>query len=51
MHRKYEDINLEDLGNFKSEAMVSQWEKERLFPEGMSFRDTSRRRKLTLHVI
>ncbi|KAG8939341.1 hypothetical protein FRC04_006699 [Tulasnella sp. 424] len=28
MHRKYEARNFEDLSNFKSEAMVSQWEGE-----------------------
>ncbi|KAG8992998.1 hypothetical protein FRB90_000819 [Tulasnella sp. 427] len=47
MHRKYEDMNLEDLSNFKSEAMVSQWEGEdfQKKKKGMFFLEPAKRER------
>ncbi|KAG8942747.1 hypothetical protein FRC04_003517 [Tulasnella sp. 424] len=47
MHRKYEALNFEDLSNFKSEAMVSQWEGEdfQKKKKGMFFLEPAKRER------
>ncbi|KAG8895645.1 hypothetical protein FRC00_007177, partial [Tulasnella sp. 408] len=47
MHRKYEGMNFEDLSNFKSEAMVSQWEGEdfQKKKKGMFFLEPAKRER------